>query len=267
MLNSWIENIDEYKKNFLNGKPFENVVINNFFNDDIANKLLNNFPLPSEDNKNWNYYRNPIEHKYSLNNFEEYPEIKKIFEYMQTDEFISIIRQITGIDDLEADPYLHGAGLHAYPKNGKLDIHLDYNIHPITQKERRVNLIIYLNNDWKPEYGGYLKLYDTNFNETTEINEISMPNTAVLFKTCDISYHGLPEPIKCPDGTFRKSIAIYYVSKPRDNLTQRYKAEFFPTLNQKVNDNLKKLYEIRKTRLLTNEDLNEYPNWENDGYF
>jgi hypothetical protein len=52
-----------------------------------------------------------------------------IFEYLQTEEFIKYI------EDLEIDPYLHGAGIHAYPNNGKIDIHLDYNIHPITKKE------------------------------------------------------------------------------------------------------------------------------------
>ena len=62
---------------------------------------------------------------------------------------------ITGISDLESDPYLHGAGLHAYPHNGKLDVHLDYSIHPVSGKERRVNLIIYLNKDWRDDYGGY----------------------------------------------------------------------------------------------------------------
>ena len=89
-----------------------------------------------------------------------------------------------------------------------------------------------------------------------------MWNTAILFKTSDILYHGLPEPIKCPDNKYRKSIAIYYVSKPRENLIERYKADFFPKLNQNLNEKLKKLYEIRKNRLITNEDLLEYPNWK-----
>jgi hypothetical protein len=133
-----------------------------------------------------------------------------IFEYLQTEEFIK---------DLEIDPYLHGAGIHAYPNNEKIDIH------PITKK-RRVNLIIYLNNDWNEEYGGQLKLYENKI--------ILMWNTAILFKTSDISYHGLPEPIKCPDNKYRKSIAIYYVSKPRENIIERYIAEFFLKVNQQL---------------------------------
>ena len=264
MLNLWTTQIDYYKENFKKAKPYENVVIPLFFKEEIANELRDNFPTPSKDE--WNYYHNPIECKYSLNKFDEYPKIKELYNYLQSEEFINYIREISGIEDLEADPYLHGAGLHAYGNNGKLDIHLDYNIHPITKKERRLNLIIYLNKDWKEEYGGNLKLYDKDFNEVHDIYKyIPMWNTGFLFKTSDISYHGLPEPIKCPDDVYRKSIAIYYVSKPRENLSERYKAEFFPKLNQPVNDNLKKLYEIRKTRLITDEDLKDYPNWEKDG--
>lgn len=264
MFDKWITQLENYKNSYKNAKPFEYTIIPIFFKEEVATEIIDNFSTPTKENEDWKYYHNPIEHKYSLNNFDKYPNIKKIIEYLQSEECLKYISDITGIEDLEIDPYLHGAGLHAYPNNGKLDIHLDYNIHPITKKERRVNLIIYLNKDWKEEYGGNLKLYDIELNEV-KINNFSMWNTAILFRTSDISYHGLPEPIKCPEDKYRKSIAIYYVSKPRENLVERYKAEFFSKPNQILNDNLKKLYEIRKERLITEEDLNEYPNWENDG--
>lgn len=264
MFNNWITQIEKYNYNFKNGKPFEYTIIPLFFEEEIANKINDNFPIPSNGDKDWNYYHNPIEHKYSLNKFDKYSEMKEVFDYLQSDECLKYIREITGIEDLEVDPYLHGAGIHAYPNNGKLDIHLDYNIHPITKKERRVNLIIYFNKDWDEKYGGKLKLYDNKLNEV-ETNEYCLWNTAIIFRTSDISYHGLPEPIKCPEDKYRKSLAIYYVSKPRENLIERYKAEFFPKKNQEVNDNLKKLYEIRKNRLITDEDLKEYHDWEKDG--
>jgi len=264
MLNNWIKNINEFKEKFKNGKPYKNVIIPNFFKEEIIDEIYKNIIKPDE--IDWCKYHNPIEYKYSLNKFEKYPKIKEIFNYLQTEEFINYLREITEIDDLENDEYLHGAGIHLYPKNGKLDIHLDYNIHPITKKERRINLIIYLNKDWKKEYGGFLKLYDKDLNEVNINNkEMSMWNTAIIFKTNDLSYHGLPEPIKCPDGEYRKSLAIYYVSKSKENLTERYKAEFFPKPEQPINEKLKKLYDIRKIRLITDEDLKEYPNWENDG--
>jgi hypothetical protein len=36
-----------------------------------------------------------------------------------------------------------------------------------------------------------------------------------LFETNDISYHGHPDPLQCPEGVFRKSIALYYYTPTR----------------------------------------------------
>jgi hypothetical protein len=52
---------------------------------------------------------------------------------------------VTRIRGLESDPHLHGGGLHFHPPGSRLEMHLDYSIHPISQKERRVNLIVYMN--------------------------------------------------------------------------------------------------------------------------
>ena len=261
MYGNWINNIDYYKNEYKKAKPYEHIIINDFFSLDYINKIYENYP--KIDNK-WHYYNNPIEHKYSFNKFDDNNEIKKMYENLNSEEFINLLKEITNINDLEKDEYLHGAGLHAYPNNGKLDIHLDYNIHPITGKERRINLIIYMNKNWKEEYGGNLIFYDENKNES-KIKFCPNFNTAIIFRTSDISYHGLPTPIKCPEGKYRKSIAIYYVSSPRENLTKRFKAEFFPQTKQPVNEKLKKLYEIRKQRLITNEDFEDWKNWKNEG--
>lgn len=261
MYGNWINNIDYYKNEYKNAKPYEHIIIKDFFSLDYANKIYENYPKIDE---KWCYYDNPLENKYALNKFDNNNEIKEMYEKLNNENFIDKLKEITEIKDLEKDEYLHGAGLHAYPNNGKLDIHLDYNIHPITGKERRINLIIYMNKDWKEDYGGNLELYDDK-RKRCNINLYPTFNTAILFRTSDLSYHGLPTPIKCPEGEYRKSIAIYYVSLPRENLTKRYKAEYFPLLEQPVNEKLKKLYEIRKERLITNEDLENWINWKMDG--
>jgi len=260
-LGEWTSNIDKYASIYKNAEPFEYVIINDFFSEEYANQIYENLPNPLDKNKNWNHYNNPIEQKYAINNFDNYPKINDLYKELNKTNFINLLKEITKIDDLESDLYLHGAGIHAYPNKGKLDMHLDYNIHPISGKERRINLIIYMNKDWKEEYGGRIELYDINKNKIKE--ELPLFNTAIIFRTSDISYHGLPTPINCPDDKFRQSIAIYYVSEPRNNLTKRFKAEYFPQLNQSVSKELAKLYEIRKERLITKDDLNKYfPNWE-----
>jgi Rps23 Pro-64 3,4-dihydroxylase Tpa1-like proline 4-hydroxylase len=257
MLGHWVQS--DLSDSFKTASPFEHVVINDFFKQDVSEKVLDNFP---ELDDSWSRYRNPIENKYSLNNFKENKFLNDVFNFLQGDYFIEILRKMTGIENLEADPYLHGSGLHAYPRGGKLDCHLDYSIHPISGKERRLNIIVYLNKNWKKEYGGHLTLW--NASRTKECELISpIFNSAVIFRTSDISYHGLPNPITCPMGMTRKSIAIYYVSPPRPETLVRYKAEFFPLPEQSVDEKLLKLYNIRKNRVLTPEDL--WPDWEKDG--
>ncbi len=264
ILGSWKNNINHYANLYKNAKPYEHVIIKDFFSDEYANNIHDNLPTPLDNNRHWHHYDNPIEQKYSINNFVMYPEISKLYKFLENNDFLKLIQQITGITNLESDPYLHGAGVHAYPNKGKLDMHLDYNIHPLTGKERRVNLILYMNKNWKQEYGGNIELFDANKNKIIE--ELPLFNTVILFRTSDISFHGLSKPINCPDDKFRRSIAIYYVSDPRENLTKRFKAEYHPQLNQPVKEGLRKLYDIRKERLITKEDLDTYyPNWREDG--
>jgi Rps23 Pro-64 3,4-dihydroxylase Tpa1-like proline 4-hydroxylase len=261
MFGDWIQCIDTYRQTFQTALPYEHVVLPNFFSEQIIQSIFEEFPDPLGE-LDWKHYDNPIEQKYALNNFSSLPTINKVFSYLQSEEVVGTMKQLTGMNDLEADPHLHGAGLHAYPHKGKLDVHLDYSIHPLSGKERRVNLIVYLNPHWKHSYGGDLQLWNADL---TECKELVMPawNTAVLFRTSDISYHGIPSPIQCPPGEYRKSLAIYYVSNARPEATKRYKAEFFPLLHQPIDDRLQKLYDIRKSRLITQNDL--WESWRKDG--
>ena len=261
----WINDLEALNKKFIDAKPFPNVEIDSFFEPDIADALYHSFPKVTDDHK-WIIYNNPIEKKYALTDFSALPQFKDLFNLLQSNQFVEFIRKITGIDNLEADPHLHGAGLHQHIRGGKLDMHLDYSIHPITGKERRVNLIIYFTKDWKDEFGGAIELWGEDF---THCEKQLLPcfNKAILFRTSDVSYHGLPLPIQCPENNSRKSIAIYYVSDPRPNSGNiRYKAQFRPLPTQPVNDKLEQLYRIREKRTITKDDLEAiYPDWETDG--
>ena len=234
-----------------------------FFKPEYAHSLCSQFP--KLDQAPWYRYFNPIENKYALNNFAEYDIFNQLFAELQNAEFVDHMKVVSGIENLENDPHLHGAGLHYHPRGGKLDMHLDYSIHPITKKERRLNLIIYLNGDgWEDQWGGDLQLWDAQF--TSCVQKIQpVFNRAVLFKTNDISYHGLPQPLTCPDGQGRKSIAIYYVSDARPGIKHRAKAEFRPLPTQPVDHKLQALYTIRSQRVLTAEDLqSHYSTWQEE---
>lgn len=269
----WIHDIENYSKDYQEANPFEHVIIPNFLNSNIANKLSTVFPTPlTYPSYKWHSYNNPFECKYALNDFKQegLDIFNLVFSELQKDSTLNLIRKITNIENLESDPFLHGAGIHAYPSNGKLDMHLDYSIHPISGKERRVNIIYYLNKDWKDEWGGKLQLRNKNLSDESKKEIPVQFNSAVIFRTCDTSFHGIPKPISCPKDEFRKSLAIYYISDKREEATQRLKAQYYPLPGQPVSDALRRLYEIRTLRLLNEDDLLTLgPNWrsQGDGYW
>jgi len=260
---SWINNIEELKEKFINAQPFEHIVIDNFLENSYAEKLYNSFPTNYD---NWYKYLNPIEVKYTYDNISELNlDLKDYFYFLSTDETIDIFRKLTNIDNLTYDEYLHGAGLHCHPKNGRLNIHLDYEKHPYSGKERRINIIYFLSKDWNPEWKGQNELWDDNAGNCVTKTDIKF-NRAIIFKTNDISWHGLPEKISCPENVYRKSLAYYYVSplnskKPED--LYRKKAKYVKRPNDFYDEKLEELYKIRPYRRITKEDMDKYfPNWK-----
>jgi hypothetical protein len=57
-------------------------------------------------------------------------------------------------------------------------------------------------------------------------------NRAVIFDTTQESWHGLPQPIACPESVTRNSLAVYYLCEPREGVSERGKALFAPTKEQ-----------------------------------
>jgi len=261
----WVNNLEELNQKFNNTKPFEHVVIDNFLEESYAERLYELFP---ENFENWFIYENPVEVKYTFDNINELPEeLKNYFYYLSTQQITELFRKITNINNLEHDEYLHGAGLHAHPKHGRLNIHLDYEKHPFSGKERRLNVILILTKNWKSEWNGLNELWDENVTECIKKTD-NIFNRVILFKTNDISWHGLPEKINCPENIYRKSLAYYYVSplnNIKDESKYRSKAVFVKRPCDKYDENLEELYKIRPNRRITKEDMKKYmPYWKKE---
>lgn len=262
----WMNDISILNKKFSEAIPFDHLVIDNFLNEKYANELYEKFP---NDFSDWYKYENPIEFKYTydkINNVDE--KMRNFFYYLSSEMMIDIFRKITNIPDLTYDEYLHGAGLHCHPKNGRLNIHLDYEKHPITGKERRLNVIYFLTKDWKNEWNGQNELWNENASKCITKTDVKF-NRAIIFRTNDISWHGLSEKITCPENQNRKTLAFYYVSPLSSNKNEeeyRKKAKYTITNeNDKKNPGLKTLCEIRENRRLTHEDIQVYySDWKND---
>jgi hypothetical protein len=200
--------------------------------------------------------------------------IKKLFYLLSTKEITEKFAELSSINDLEHDSFLHGAGLHIHPRNGKLDMHLDYEKHPYLNKERRLNMILYMSKDWKEEWNGDTQLWDNTMKNCVVKSHVKF-NTAIIFKTNEISWHGLPNLIKCPENVLRKSVAYYYISPivtnskenkfGNDGTGYRTKATYIKRPEDHYDERMEKLYNIRPLRLITQKDLDEiYPAWETE---
>lgn len=266
----WINNIDILKEKYSNALPFEHINIENFLQKDYVEEIYESFPTDFE---NWHKYCNPIEVKYANDNINTIDKsIKDLFYLLSTDKLIKVFSEITGIKDLEYDPYLHGAGLHVHPRYGRLNLHLDYEKHPkLINKQRRLNIILFLTKNWKKEWNGDNQLWDKNMKECI-VKTYPKFNSAIIFKTDELSWHGLPEKIMCPEGTFRKSLAYYYISPlvnkkdenkiGNDGSGFRTKATFIKRPNDEYDERIEALYKIRPYRRIEPEDMAKiFPDW------
>jgi hypothetical protein len=230
--------------------PFTYCVIDNFLEENLARRLANEFP-DYGDNL-WFNYDNLLENKRTCNHWEKFPlATYSFFATMLEKEHTDAIGKLVKAENLIGDAGLHGGGWHIHKRGGKLNIHQDYSIHPKLALERKVNLIIYLSEEWDPQWGGGLELWshDHEKNKPKQCEKIidCKFNRAVIFRTDQFSWHGLPEPISCPEGRFRKSLALYYLSHPSDNASPRQRALFAPTLEQQGNPLIHSLIQSRQS--------------------
>lgn len=271
---NWITNEDillKLKTDFEKNKPFSHCIINNFLNIEFAEKIEKTVPAYNSSD-NWYTYNNPLEVKYARDDLSDFPvDIQYLFYLLSSNYFLCIMKTLTGIHNLEIDDYLHGAGIHLHPRGGRLNMHLDYEKHPISGKQRRINFILYMNKEWNESWNGATELWDSKMIHCVKKIQVNF-NTALIFQTNEISWHGLPDPINCPEGMFRKSIAYYYISPliskddknkvGSDKNGYRLKACYCKRPKDKYDKGIDSLYKIRPYRRITEEDLKIYcPNW------
>lgn len=144
--------------------------------------------------------------KFSCSNIEVIPEpFSKLIHELCGPTFLRLLEGLTGISKLIPDPYLKGGGLHLSGPGGVLAPHTDFHLYEPLALYRRINVLLYLNDDWEESYGGCLEL-----GNPAKPGKIVVPQwgTMMIFTTDNHSIHGFPKPIA--DGHWRKSIALYY---------------------------------------------------------
>ena len=219
-------------------KPFPHIVIDKFLPETILDSVLDEF----NKNENWWYDKVKWTEPYQVNKFywphdietannmpNDLPTISALVNYLNSPVMLKYLEELTGIDNLISDELLMGGGLHKITSGGKLAIHKDYNVHPVKKMYRRLNLLIYLNKDWKTEWEGNLELWDKDHTKL-EVSVEPLFNRAVIFTISEDSLHGHPVPLNTPENVSRNSIALYYFTEvnPSDN---EHSVVFFDSKN------------------------------------
>src|SRR5688572_1610627 len=200
-------NKDQLRMEYLLARPFPYLVIDNFCDPAKISSLYNKVPELNNKSRDYVFARN----KFEKSNYRELgPEFEELYTDLispRMNAFLSFIAN----EEVFVDPDNHGGGLHQGKKNSFLDMHLDFNYHPLKKGwYRNMNLLLYLNKDWKPEYKGHLKLFDLR---TGEEKSLEVPfNRMIIQQTRAYTLHGY-EKTNFPDRLYRTSIATYAYTK------------------------------------------------------
>ncbi|MBR0740751.1 2OG-Fe(II) oxygenase [Bradyrhizobium liaoningense] len=221
---------DAWAEQYRDNQPFPHIGIDTFFDDEVIRKVAAEFPGEFESSWNRTFLDAGAyeEQKLGLDRFEDFPPyIQQFVSSLNSRLFLDFLERLTGIEGLISDPYLVGGGLHMIPRGGRLAIHADFNKHKKLRLDRRLNLLVYLNHDWKQEWGGALELWDKDV-KAKQKAYFPIANRIVVFSTTDTAYHGHPDPLTSPKGKYRKSIALYYYTngRPEDEMSEDHTTIF-----------------------------------------
>jgi hypothetical protein len=203
----------QFADKYQNNLPFPSIYIDDFFNEEFLDKVLDEFPDLSKiadytyADVNQGKLATKGEYKLGENS-------KELIRFLNSQPFLDFLSAMSGIENLIPDPTLAGGGYHEIKPGGFLKVHSDFNKHPLYRLDRRINLLIYLNKNWKEEYGGHFELWNSDMTKS-EQKILPKFNRIALFSTTSRSYHGHPEKLSCPEDRSRKSIALYYYTNGR----------------------------------------------------
>jgi hypothetical protein len=205
----WATLVCNLARQYRENHPCPHILLEDFLDPETALAMAEQFPQPTS--AAWTQYKHANENKLGMPKRELFPPaIGAAVDELNSPEFVAWISKLTGIPNLVADPMLEGGGLHQSGPGGYLNVHTDFSMHHFHPDwHRRVNLILYLNPGWRKEWGGALELWEKGM---TRCGAKYPPllNHALIFTTDERSLHGFPDPLTCPEGESRKSIALYY---------------------------------------------------------
>lgn len=225
---------DKMASGYAAADPFPHAVINDFIPEPgVLDKVLEEFPGRGE--TQWKNFDSPAQQGKITQAKDELfgPVTRHVMHQFNSGTFIRFLEKLTGIKGLIPDPHYLGGGLHQTYRGGFLKIHTDFSWYPELKLRRRLNVLLYLNHDWKEEYGGHVELWDKQMNKCV-VRALPVFNRCVIFSTDRFSYHGHPEPMTCPEDRSRKSLAFYYYTADGEEAVKKHGTLFTNRPGEKI---------------------------------
>ena len=213
-----IEQSSVLSNKFGKATPFKHLCIDNFLEAEAAESLLRDFPsFDPEKAKNEFGETGRKAVRSDLASISRFYDT--FYEYLTSPGFLNAMSGITGIPDLLFDRRMYGGGTHENLNGQGLHAHVDFNYDEEFGWHRRLNLLIYLNKEWREEWGGAIELHSNPRNPDDDSVVAFNPifNRAVLFETSERSWHGFPHICLPADRKHlsRKCISVYLYTANR----------------------------------------------------
>lgn len=196
-------------------EPFPHIVLDNFLPESVARMALEELPKrPLESDINFEMgYAGQFKRQILPEDCGE--RARQLFHFFNSAPMLQFLEGLTNIPSLIPDPYFSGGGYHETGRGGYLGVHADFRVNETLHVHRRINVIIYLNENWPEEYGGNLELWERDMSKCRATVR-PLFNRCVVFNTDADSYHGHPDPLTCPPDAYRRSIALYYYTASKE---------------------------------------------------
>src|SRR3984893_6263738 len=205
----WSSRLRSLSRQYRENAPVPHLLLKDFLNRETARLGASDLPRNSEEALT--HYQNQDDNRLGIaQRALLLTPLGQLTDELSSPEFTAWLSELTGITGLLPGPALEGAGLHQSGRGGVLNVHTDFSHHHyIEDWRRRINLILYLNEGWQEAWGGAIELWDQQMRAWVA-KYAPLFNQALIFNTDERSFHGFPEPLSCPAGSSRRSLALYY---------------------------------------------------------
>jgi Rps23 Pro-64 3,4-dihydroxylase Tpa1-like proline 4-hydroxylase len=217
----WKELASRESASYGSADPFPHAVIDRFLDEDVLDEIRSEVP-DWTDRSRWLCFDTDLPDgrvaqrgKLHISDEQQLgPTTRALLQELRSAAFLETLEVLTGIGGLIPDPHNVGGGLHLCLPGSVLRVHADFSRHPTFGLDRRLNLVLYLNRDWEERFGGSLELWRRDMSECGRRIE-PVANRVVVFDTTRDALHGHPDPVRCPEGRARMSLALYYYTNGR----------------------------------------------------